>query len=603
MSGTKKPEIRILPDALVNLIAAGEIIERPASVVRELVENALDAGARSIDVEMVTGGKQRIVVVDDGVGMSREDVETALKRHATSKIADKADLAAIHTLGFRGEALPSIASVSRFSLFSREHGSDVGTEIRVDGGVVAYVRDAGVPSGTRVVADDLFYPVPARRKFLKSDRTEYLNGYDVIVRHALSRPDVRFRLVADGKEVINAPPGTLATRAGDILGKRVAREMGEAQGEHDTIRVTGLVGRPQETRSTQSGIHLFVNDRPVRDYSIVAAVARAYSGLILGGRYPIAVIFIQLPLGEVDVNIHPAKREVKFADPRAVGGAVYRTVEEAVRRLTVLSVSVPPRAPYGRDAGTGRPSHGSVREAMGLWATLSDGRQPSRDWGEGGAGRDDSPGWDVPAGPDPGITDAGARTAPSGMKLLGQVSGTYIVLSDTDGLVIIDQHAAHERVVYERIKAGRAKNAVVRQQLLFPITLDLDGPERAVVAAHVDEFNAIGFTVEEFGGETLLVSAVPAVVKDADARQLIMGIAEELRTRTGTGGIEEEIDRMIKVVACHGSVRAGKELSTREIEGLIDEIEHTPFAAHCPHGRPTMIRIDRREIERRFKRT
>ncbi len=610
MSGTKRPEIQILPDTLINLIAAGEIIERPSSVVRELVENSLDAGAQSVDVELVTGGKQRIVVVDDGVGMSTDDAGLAIQRHATSKIVDKADLATIHTLGFRGEALPSIASVSRFSLFSREHGSDVGTEIRVDGGVVAYVRDAGVPPGTRVVVDDLFYSVPARRKFLKSDRTEYLNGYDVIVRHALSRPDVRFRLVADGKEVVNAPPGTLATRASDIIGKRIAWEMGEVEGEHETIRVTGLIGRPEETRSTQSGIHLFVNDRPVRDYSLVTAVVRAYAGLILGGRYPVAVIFVQLPFDEVDVNIHPAKREVKFADPRSVGGVVYRTVEEAVRRLTAVSVSVPPgTAPYRRGAGTDRsPSYGSVREAMGLWATLSDGSRQSPDRGEGGPTRDGFHGPDAPAGlaveiPAPEMPDVGGGAGPWGLRLLGQASGTYIVLSDADGLVIIDQHAAHERIVYERIKAGHTKNAVARQQLLFPMTLDIDGPDRAVVAAHLAEINAIGFAIEEFGGTTLLVSAVPAVVKDADARELIMGIAEELREGQGTGGIEEAIDRMIKAVACHGSVRAGKELSDREIEGLIEEMGHTPHAAHCPHGRPTMIRIDRQEIERRFKRT
>jgi DNA mismatch repair protein MutL len=602
MSGIEKPEIRILPDTLINLIAAGEIIERPSSVIRELVENSLDAGARDIDVEIVVAGKQRIVVVDDGIGMNVRDVGLAVQRHATSKIAERRDLEKIHTLGFRGEALPSIASVSRFSLFSRVRGNDVGTEIRVDGGAVAYVRDAGVPIGTRVVVEDLFYSVPARRKFLKSDRTEYLNGYDVIVKHALSRPDVRFRLVADGKEVINAPPGTLRSRIGDVLGKRIAGELGEVQGEEENIRVTGMVGRPEETRSNQSAIHLFVNDRPVRDFPLAAAIVRTYSGLIFGGRFPVAVIFIQLPLGEVDVNIHPTKREVKFVDPRTVGGVVYRAVEAAVRQLTRVSVSVPRPTVYG-STGIGRPNEGSIREATGLWASFPDrdrGLSPERtdetmpeDSYRDGEGTTLS--LEIP--------DAAALTGTPGMRVLGQVLGTYIILSGGQGLVIIDQHAAHERVVYERIKAGLSLNAVACQRLLFPMTLDLDGPDRAVVVRYLDEINTIGFEVEEFGGNTLVVSAVPSIVKDADVRDLIMGIAEELRCGTGAQGIERPVDRMIKAVACHGSIRAGKELSPAEIEGLIAEIEKTPFAAHCPHGRPTMITITRQEIERRFKRS
>jgi DNA mismatch repair protein MutL len=594
MGVNELPKIKLLPDTLINLIAAGEIVERPSSVIRELVENSLDADARSIDIEMLTGGKQRIVVVDDGIGMSAADVRLAIQRHATSKITGKQDLGAIHTLGFRGEALPSIASVSRFTLFSRERGADAGTEIVASGGVVQHVRDAGIPEGTRVIVEDLFYSVPARRKFLKSDRTEYLNGYDVIVKHALSRPDVRFRLTADGKEAINAPPGTLRERAGDVLGRRIAQDLGEVHGEEEGIRVTGLIGRPEESRSTQSGVHLFVNDRPVRDYSLTAAIVRAYSGLIIGGRYPVAVIFIQLPFSEVDVNIHPTKREVKFVDPKLVVGVVHRSVDAAVRSLTKVSISEGRPTHYASGREVARPTEGSIRETMGLWASLS-GRR-------GAAPADLRPG-DEEAEMSPVIPGEMEEAVGPGAKLLGQVLGTYIVLSDGQGLVIVDQHAAHERVVYERIKAGRSRNAVAKQRLLFPITLELEGPIRAAVVRHLDEINTIGFELEEFGGSTLLVSAVPSIVKDADVRGLIMGIAEELREEAGRPGIEETVDRMIKAVACHGSVRAGRDLSIREIEGLIGEIENTPFAAHCPHGRPTMIRITRQEIERRFRRT
>ncbi len=602
MGANEQPKIKLLPDTLINLIAAGEIVERPSSVIRELVENSLDAEARSIDIEMLTGGKQRIVVVDDGIGMSAADVRLALQRHATSKITDRQDLGAIHTLGFRGEALPSIASVSRFTLFSRERGADAGTEIVAAGGAVQHVRDAGIPEGTRVIVEDLFYSVPARRKFPKSDRTEYLNGYDVIVKHALSRPDVRFRLTADGKEAISAPPGTLRERAGDVLGRRIAQDLEEVHGEEEGIRVTGLIGRPEESRSTQSGIHLFVNDRPVRDYSLTAAIVRAYSGLIAGGRFPVAVIFIQLPFSEVDVNIHPTKREVKFVDPKLVGGVVYRSVDAAVRSLTKVSVSVGRPTHYDSGRDVQRPAEGSIREAMGLWATLSDrgGTPNSRD---AALAPGDSYPRDQETAMPSDIAGAVVETIGPSMKLLGQVLGTYIVLSDGQGLVLVDQHAAHERVVYERIKAGRTRNAVVKQRLLFPIILELDGPVRAAVVRHLDEINAIGFELEEFGGATLLVSAVPSIVKDADVRGLVMGIAEELREETGRPDIEETVDRMIKAVACHGSVRAGRDLSIREIEGLIGEIENTPFAAHCPHGRPTMIRITRQEIERRFRRT
>ncbi len=594
MGVNEQPKIKLLPDTLINLIAAGEIVERPSSVIRELVENSLDAEARSIDIEMLTGGKQRIVVVDDGIGMSAADVRLALQRHATSKITDRQDLGAIHTLGFRGEALPSIASVSRFTLFSRERGADAGTEIVAAGGVVQHVRDAGIPEGTRVIVEDLFYSVPARRKFLKSDRTEYLNGYDVIVKHSLSRPDVRFRLTADGKEAISAPPGTLRERAGDVLGRRVARDLEEVHGEEEGIRATGLIGRPEESRSTQSGIHLFVNDRPVRDYSLTAAIVRAYSGLITSGRFPVAVIFIQLPFSEVDVNIHPTKREVKFVDPKLVGGVVYRSVDAAVRRLTKVSISVGRPTHYDSERDVQRPAEGSIREAMDLWASLSDrpGAAPADLYPRG-----------EEAEIFPEIPGEMEEAVGPGAKLLGQVLGTYIVLSDGQGLVLVDQHAAHERVVYERIKAGRSRNAVAKQRLLFPITLELDGPIRAAVVRYLDEINMIGFELEEFGGATLLVSAVPSIVKDADVRGLVMGIAEELREETGRPGIEETVDRMIKAVACHGSVRAGRDLSVQEIDGLIGEIENTPFAAHCPHGRPTMIRITRQEIERRFRRT
>jgi DNA mismatch repair protein MutL len=589
--------IRVLGDDLVNLIAAGEIVERPASVVKELVENSLDALAKSIDVEIRVGGKQLIVVSDDGIGMSSQDAGRALLRHATSKIRDKGDLTSIHTLGFRGEALPSIASVSRFTLFSREHGADVGTEIRVEGGEVKYTRDAGVPPGSRIVVEDLFFSVPARRKFLKSEKTEYFNIFDVAAKHALARPDVRFRLVADGREVINALPGTLRYRVGDIVGKRIAQEMGELSFEAEGVRVTGLVGRPVDTRATQNAVHLFVNDRPVRDFSITSAIARAYAGLIFRDRFPIAIVFVQVGPAEVDVNIHPTKREVKFRDPRAVAGIVFHAVQEAARRLTEVSVSVPGQgATYPAEHDDDRSAVAIVREVGEFYfgpATAS-----------GPAARGSSPAGGSEALAASFESGSGVQTmGPSAKKILGQVAGTYIILADSEGLVCIDQHAAHERVIYEEIRAGYGKGSIPTQRLLFPIALELPVRDREVIDHYIEKIREIGIEIEGFGGETLLIRAIPAAVKDADVKDLVGGLIEEVREGGAPTGVEDVVDRMIKGIACHGSVRAGKELSTKEIETLITQMGHTPYAAHCPHGRPTMIRIGNEELAKRFKRS
>ena len=602
----KTSRISVLPDALVNLIAAGEIIERPASVVKELVENSLDAGASSIDIEILVGGKKRIVVVDDGIGMSRQDAELALMRHATSKIRKKKDLTEIHTLGFRGEALPSIASVSRFVLFSRERDEDVGTEIAAEGGTIRHVRDAGVPPGTRIIVEDLFFSVPARRKFLKSVKTEYFTIFDVAAKNALSRPDVKFRLMADGREVINALPGTLRSRAGDVFGRRIAQEMEEVACEADGVRVTGLVARPDQNRSTKSNVHLFVNDRPVRDFGIVAAVMRAYAGLIMRGRFPMAALFIQVPFDEVDVNIHPSKREVKFADPQKVGGVVHRGVREALAGMTKVSISLAGGETRAYTGGGAETAQGVVREvgrfyfgdaapeqALGATGPV-DGVAivPRREPGD----LPDETAYLPPIG-------SAERSVLSNMRLLGQVAGTYIILTDDRGLVVIDQHAAHERVIYERIKEGYRTKSIPTQRLLFPMPLELPNRDREVLEQYLDRINEIGIGMERFGGNTLIVSSIPAAVKDADVTDLVGGIIEQLRAGAAPSGVDETIDRLIKGIACNGSIRAGRELGTAEIEMLVDEIGRTPYAAHCPHGRPTMITIGADEIARRFKRT
>jgi DNA mismatch repair protein MutL len=422
------------------------------------------------------------------------------------------------------------------------------------------------------------------------------------VKAALSRPDVRFRLVADGREVINSPAGTLRQRAGDVLGKRVGQGMGEVHYEDEGVRVTGLVGAPNDSRATKVGIHIFVNDRPVHDFGITSAVIRAYEGLLMHQRYPIAVIFIQVSYDGVDVNIHPAKREVKFAHPKKVAGIVFRAVRETLQQMTRVFDSAEREGPLPRRDDWETPVLGIVREQRELWGGPSTQAQDRtagvEDIPPVSSGLEGAP--EFGGGYDAGTTQSTPEI--EGMKFFGCVADTYIIMADERGLVLIDQHAAHERVVYERLKAAFGREAVPRQRLLFPISIELAGPDRAVVAAHLDVINKIGFEISEFGGTTFLVSAIPSVVKDADVEGLVRGIVEELREGTGGRGMEEVVDRMMKAVACHGAIRAGQALTPAEVEGLIAEIKRTPFAAHCPHGRPTMVRIDGDEIARRFKR-
>ncbi len=592
----KSNRIKILDDNLINLIAAGEIVERPASVVKELLENSLDAGAESIDIEIEAGGKKRIVVTDDGVGMSMEDAKLAIERHATSKVERIDDLKSIHTLGFRGEALPSIASVSRLTLFTKMEDSTSGCEIRLEGGKLKYVRDAGIPKGTRVIADDLFFSVPARRKFLKTEKTEYYHVLDVINRVAISRPDVRFRLKADGREVINVHSGSLRDRVGGILGKRSVENMEEVGFEAEGIKVLGLVGSPDDTRTTRSNIFIYVNDRYVRDAVVTSAIMRAYKGLIFNQRYPIAVLFIQLPYSDVDVNIHPTKIQVKFKDTQNVGGVVKRAVDEALKKSTTVKIAEAKDLRYQKDRKYGESEVGRVGNSGSLFFEKSDRSVAEMEPGVSGRS--------LPISKDgieiSGIEDFGET---GGFKVLGQIKGTYIILERNEGLVIIDQHAAHERIIYEEIKAGYLKKNIPRQRLLFPMKIELPKADYEVILSNLEDIYEMGLEISDFGENTVIVTSVPAVIKDADVKELVNNISEELKGGKRSIGAEDLIDKIITIMACHGAVRAGRELGTEEIRGLVRSMEKTPYAAHCPHGRPTMFVISTEEIKRRFKRT
>jgi DNA mismatch repair protein MutL len=592
-------KIKILDDTLINLIAAGEIVERPASVVKELLENSLDAGAESIDIEIASGGKKRIAVVDDGHGMTGEDARLALERHATSKIESFEDLQSIHTMGFRGEALPSIASVSRFTLFTRARKSEVGCEIHADGGVVKDSQDAGIPPGTRVIVEDLFYSVPARRKFLKTDRTEYYQILDVIHRVALSRPDVRFRLVSDGKEVTTMSPGSLRERAAGVFGRKVAERMEKLDFEEEGIRVTGLVGDPADTRSNQSNIFIYVNDRYVRDGMISASLLRAYTGLVFDRRYPMAVLFVQLPPGEVDVNIHPKKIYVKFREPNRVGGIVYRGIDAALRRSTRVTHVSPEGVSYQKNRVSTPMRTGSVRDVVSQYLKIGE-------MGEKDIGDRAQPSFLAPS---IGVDTVIASPAPEdtvsweGVRIVGQVHRMYIILETEESLVIIDQHAAHERIVFEALKKGAESNAIPIQKLLFPVKVELSPREYACVLQERDSFSRLGLEISDFGKDTVIVAALPSSLAEADVKDLVVDLIGEVLEEGAIRSGEKMRDRLLTVMACHGAVRAGEELNMEKIVALIRALSETPYAAHCPHGRPTQVVIPFSELNKNFKRT
>jgi DNA mismatch repair protein MutL len=631
--------VKVLDVNLVNLIAAGEIVERPASVVKELIENSLDAGASSISVEIVRGGKRRIVVIDDGIGMSRDDAMRSLERHATSKISAREDLMAIHTLGFRGEALPSIASVSRFNLFTKEKDARKATDILIEGGRQKHIRGAGVPPGTRIVVEDLFFSIPARRKFLKTDKTEYYHVLDVVNRNALSRPDVRFTFISDGREVLNTHPGNLRERSGDILGRKISDKMeeityeGAGRWEGMGIGLVGLVGNPEDTRASQSNIYLYVNDRFVKDRVMLSAIMQAYRGLTFRGKYPIVVLFLQIPFSEVDVNIHPEKTEVKFRDSGRIHKIVSRAVGDAlakggaVKMIGVtgkgasytypdsdsdsdLKSDFPKRDTYPKDSQSIQPNSTATtfRRGADLDKSSNVHEVAKIYYDEVRASREEihqKLGFVELVSPPP------FTTAPSsgelfkkweGLTLLGQVKDTYIVFENEEGLLIIDQHAAHERVVYEWLKAGLKERNITMQQLLFPIKMELSTKDYEVVISNIDKINDLGLEISDFGKGTVVVSSVPGMFKDSDVERLIVEIAEELREHPKATTVESIREKLLLVMSCHGAIRAGKKLEPKEIKALLDEMERTPHSNRCPHGRPTVITVPIMELERRFKR-
>ena len=588
--------IRILPEILSNKIAAGEVVERPASVVKELVENAIDAGADRIGVEVENGGRRLIRVADNGGGMSRDDALLALERYATSKIWRDADLFAIQTLGFRGEALPSIAAVSRFVLATRRREDDAGTEIRVKGGKIESVKDAGIPPGTMITVRDLFFNTPARRKFMKTVATEMAHIGDGLASLALGHPPIHFDLRHDGRSLRRWPPATdPAERVAAVLGASLRRDLLPLALTTESVTVSGWAAAPRVNRRTARGIHIFVNGRPVRDRTVRHAILHGYRQRLMKGQYPVAVCYLSVPVEEVDVNVHPAKYEVRFVRPQAVHGAVAGAVHAALT-AGERPPGPAPTAVIDRPA-TARPSPGVAESYTPFqrrrpWPGT---RPPLRD------SRPETAGTPTPAPPPP----QAALWAEGGfarLNVIGQLGRTYIVCASEDGLVLIDQHAAHERIYYEQLRKRDGMANAASQPLLIPETLELDFREAAALGAMLATLGRLGVVIEPFGGNTFIIRAAPDFLAQVELGPMIREIIE----RAAAAGVKPDPQALgeasLQIMACHGAIRARQRLDPRQMQRLLVQLEACDNPSHCPHGRPTWIRWTLRELEKAFGR-
>ena len=588
-----RAKVRVLPAALADQIAAGEVVERPASVVKELVENAIDAGARRIEVEIEAGGRRLCRVVDDGCGMAPDDARLALRRHATSKISAADDLWGLTTFGFRGEALPSIAAVSRLTLATRPPEAEAGFELTVEAGVETAAKEIGMPPGTQVTVRDLFFNTPARGKFLKAEATEAANVSEAMLRLGLAHPSVHLRLRVGGRVALDLPVHRdLAERVRAALARRGASALHEAAGDEGGNQVRAFLAGPEEVSATARSTFLFVGGRFVRDRSLLHALALGYGPLLEKGRYPLAALFLDLPGHEVDVNVHPQKMEVRFARAQEVYAAVRHVVGAAIAR-----------APWLRSGDgavrtfTEPPNYRTSGDIVGRAAvTLS--RAPVFERPAQGAFSLPLRACEV-ADSVPQVSSASQFFG--ALTYVGQIHRTYLVCEANDALVLVDQHAAHERVVYGRLKAAHDKRQIPRQRLLFPIPIEVG--ETAAAAASHDVLEALGFEVVPHAPGVVMLHALPEPLKDADPKPLLREVMAELAEGTPMVGSDlERVDHLLATVACHSVVRAGDALGRPAALALLAQLDEVDLRSHCPHGRPVMLRMPLGEIERRFGR-
>jgi DNA mismatch repair protein MutL len=617
-------KIRVLPEILANKIAAGEIVERPASVVKELLENSLDAGTRSLYVAVEAGGKKRIVVRDDGEGMSQDDAILAFEHHATSKLSSADDLASISTLGFRGEALPSIASISRLTLRSR-HESEVesalGAEVEIQGGTIRSVKAIAWDKGTEITVRDLFFNMPARRKFLRAHETELGHITRLVTHYALVHPEIRFTLESEGRKLIDAVAvPTVRERVYQLFGDAFLKNLVELSGRAGDVEIHGFASQPHEQRTNGYAQFFYVNKRMVRDKVMTSAVRQAYLHSMPASAYPVIVLFVELPFGQIDVNVHPAKTEVRFREP----SVVHDLIRESIQRALLGTRSVPVYEHRGEEAWPGGPFTSPAA-------------------GAGTVGFPDAPsgpldGARPPASSDPFqsafhyplraalqapellVSDhhalrmrpemlLGAPTEetagpfrPEEVRILGQMHDSYIIACDRYGLLIIDQHVAHERILYEKFAQAMNRERVETQGLLVPVTLELAPHQVALLERAFPELNRNGFQVEHFGGNTVIVRAVPAIAGELDCRKLMAEILEGLEIEERTLDVERVRDRIAVSMACRAAIKVNMSLTNEKMQWLLDELGKARIPTNCPHGRPILLRFSLYEIERNFLR-
>lgn len=598
------PEIRRLPDTLVNRIAAGEVVERPSSALKELVENAIDAGASRIAVKLVEGGLTSLEVTDDGCGMNPDEMALALERHATSKLPGEA-IEQVSTLGFRGEALPSIASVARFTLESRPQGAEQGWKRVVDHGELISEGPAALPPGTRVRVENLFGKIPARRKFLRTPRSEYAACLDVVKRLAMARPDVAITLDHGDRRILGLQGGEgLANRVAQVIARELKENGVAIDLDRGTMRLTGIAGLPTYNRGIADHQYLFVNGRPVKDRLLTGAVRGAYADMLARDRHAVLALFLDLPPEEVDVNVHPAKTEVRFRDAQAVRGFIVSGLRQALATGDKRSAQSP-------DAG-----------AMSRWQQEPEREEPAPALRSIFEGRD----WSAPQ---PRVSEAGSAwrgyeaevmAAPRGRAeeavpvsaaeadyplgiARGQVANTYIVAEAKDGLVLVDQHAAHERLVLERLKAAGAEEAVARSQaLLIPAVVELEETSCDRLEEAAESLAKHGLAIERFGPSAMLVRSLPHAIARTDPEKLLRDIDDDLALNGEALHLGEKLDLVLATMACHGSVRAGRVLRVDEMNSLLREMERTPRSGQCNHGRPTWVKLSMEDVEKLFGR-
>ena len=589
--------IHRLPPQLANQIAAGEVVERPASVVKELVENAIDAGARRITVHVELGGKKQVRVEDDGEGMDSEDARLAIERHATSKIRRADDLAAIRTMGFRGEALPSIASVSHFVLRTRARGAASGTEIRVNGGTIASTVEVGAAEGTSIEVNDLFYNLPARRKFLKSDAAESAQVSKLVTQLALGHPEIGFALTSAGRTVLQCPPSASAReRLYQLYGDRA--DLIDVMKTAGGLQLTGFIAALAEQGPTRGPQNVFINRRIVKDRTIAHAIIDAYSQASIKERSPEVHLFIEMPADALDVNVHPTKAEVRFREQSLVHEVVRRALMDALGKSAVPQLQLSAESSYARPITPALPGVLAGGAYPSRWIPDAQRSTPNAPNSQNQAFQEE----DSARSAGSALSSVSSSVEIKPLIPLGQFRDTFIIAVDADGVAIIDQHVAHERVLFERVMEKLSSGRLESQRLLVPLVLELPAAAHQALVGRTSELERFGFDVETFGGTSVRVTAVPALLRTEDCSRALTALAEDLEGLDRGAQVQDALQRIAALTACHAAVKANYPLTYEKMAHILDELRATAYSTICPHGRPVMLRLTRREIEKNFDR-